>query len=199
MTRTRRSRITPQPPFLFSKNFSHTHVRVRRPKHWVTITRRSRIWTSRPRTHSGSTCGSSSGTNGVCTRTRTRTRTRTCVCACVCARARERARAFVPAARRPCGSPALRLAGCPARRLCGLPALRLAGPAARRPCGSPALPCSQAATFVSQILEIGFNSLVSSACCNDPWSSSGFRQRAYADLIATRRRLSRVSQCVQHH
>ena len=34
--------------------------------------------------------------------------------------------------------------------------------------------------------------------CNDPRSSSGFRQRANAVLIATRRRLSRVSQCAHH-
>ena len=32
--------------------------------------------------------------------------------------------------------------------------------------------------FVSQILEIGCNLVVSSACCNDPRSSPGFRQRA---------------------
>ena len=52
--------------------------------------------------------------------------------------------------------------------------------------------------FASQILEIGCNLVISSACCNDPRSSSGFRQRANAVLIATRRRLSRVSQCVHH-
>ena len=52
--------------------------------------------------------------------------------------------------------------------------------------------------FVSQILEIGCNLVISSACCNDPRSSSGFRQRANAVLIATRRRLSRASQCVHH-
>ena len=52
--------------------------------------------------------------------------------------------------------------------------------------------------FASPILEIGCNLVVSSACCNDPRSSSGFRQRANAVLIATRRQLSRVLQCVHH-
>ena len=48
-----------------------------------------------------------------------------------------------------------------------------------------------ASHFASQILEIGYDLVISSACCNDPRSSSGFRQRANAVLIATRRRLSR--------
>ena len=59
-------------------------------------------------------------------------------------------------------------------------------------------PCSQAATSPAKFLDIGYNLVISSACCNDPRSSSGFRQRANAVLIATRRRLSRASQCAHH-
>ena len=61
-----------------------------------------------------------------------------------------------------------------------------------------AMPCSQHATSPAKFSEIGYNLVVSSACCNDPRSSSGFRQRANAVLIATRRLLSRVLKRVHH-
>ena len=73
------------------------------------------------------------------------------------------------AARRPCGSPALRLTGSAAHRLCGSPALRLAGSAARQFCGSLALwLASSAAHRLSGLLALRLASSATRRLCGSP-------------------------------